>query len=197
MLPNADTLPFTLNTGHTEDIELWQRIKRSDSEALKALFYKHFKALAAIGHRISGDPDEGKDIAQKVFIQVWEKRHTLDIEGDMLPYLKRMAINDALGQKRTAQRKQELQTNLEVSNHVDADGESNLIANDLRESVDRAVDDLPEKCGEVFRLSRYEDLTYREISETLNISIKTVENHMGRALRQLRTALKSYMHIFF
>ncbi len=186
-----------MNTGHTEDKERWQRIRRDDNDALKTLFYSHFKTLAAIGQRISGDPDEGKDIAQQVFIQVWEKRHTLAVEGDILPYLKRMAINEALAQKRTAQRKQELQTNIEIVDRVNPDGEDQVMVGELQESVDRAVAELPEKCGEVFKLSRYEDLSYKEIGETLNISVKTVENHMGRALRQLRDALKTYMSIFF
>ncbi len=197
MLPNPDTSPQIVNTGHTEEKELWQLIKRDDPNALKTLFYSHFKTLSAIGQRISGDPDEGKDIAQQVIIQVWEKRQTLDIEGEILPYLKRMAINEALAQKRTAQRKQELQTNIEIADRVNADGEEEVIAGELQESVDRAVANLPEKCGEVFKLSRYEDLTYKEIGETLDISVKTVENHMGRALRQLREALKTYMSIFF
>ncbi|RLD19202.1 MAG: RNA polymerase sigma-70 factor [Bacteroidetes bacterium] len=197
MLPNPDTCPQIVNTGHTEDNELWQRIKRDDNDALKTLFYSHFKTLAAIGQRISGDPDEGKDIAQKVFIQLWEKRDTIHIEGDIRSYLKRMAINEALAQKRTVLRKQELQTNIEVANYVNPDGEEQVIAGELQESVDRAVEALPEKCGEVFKLSRYEDLSYKEIGETLNISVKTVESHMGRALRQLREALKTYMSIFF
>ena len=197
MLPNPDTCPQIVNTGHTEDHELWQRIRRDDNDALKTLFYSHFKTLAAIGQRISGDPDEGKDIAQQVYIQVWEKRHTLDIEGDILPYLKRMAINEALAQKRTAERRQELQTNIEIVDRVNPDGEDMVMAEELQVSVVKAVADLPEKCGEVFKLSRYEELTYKEIGETLNISVKTVESHMGRALRQLREALKTYMSIFF
>jgi RNA polymerase sigma-70 factor (ECF subfamily) len=182
---------------NTEDIELWALVKHDDNDALKTLFYSHFKALATIGQRILGSSDSGKDVAQKVFIQLWEKRHELHVEGDILPYLKRMAINEALAQKRSDKRKLELQTNLTLTDRINPEGEERAIEEDLKVSVDKAVEQLPEKCGEVFKLSRYEELTYKEIGETLNISVKTVENHMGRALRQLREALKSYMSIFF
>lgn len=186
-----------MSTGHTNENDLWKRVRSDDADALKTLFYGHFKSLVAIGQRISGDPDEGKDIAQMVFIQLWEKRHELNIVGDVLPYLKRMAINEALGQARTSKRKQDLQTNIDTSEHVNPDGEEQLIVGEMQNHIDNAVQALPQKCGEVFKLSRYEDLTYREIGDALNISVKTVENHMGRALQQLRTALRSYMSIFF
>ena len=186
-----------MNTGHTEDTELWQRIQRNDPDALKTLFYKHFNTLSAIGKRVSGDHDDGKDVAQKVFIQFWEKRQDLNIEGAILAYLKRMAINEALMQARSAKRKGQLQANIEIRDYVNPDGEADAIAGDLQKRVDNAIEALPEKCAEVFKLSRYEDLTYKEIGESLNVSVKTVENHMGRALRQLREALKNYMNIFF
>ena len=136
--------PFTVNPGHTENNELWQRVRRNDPKALKSLFYHHFKTLSSVGQRISGDPDEGKDIAQIVFIQLWEKRHELKIDGDILPYLKRMAINEALAQKRTAQRKHDLQTNIEATDFVNPEGEEQVIAGELQHSVDKAVDTLPE-----------------------------------------------------
>jgi RNA polymerase sigma-70 factor (ECF subfamily) len=72
-----------------------------------------------------------------------------------------------------------------------------LHAKELGQKINTAIDSLPEQCGNVFKLSRFENLKYNEIAQHLNISIKTVENHMGKALKILREQLKDYLPLIF
>jgi RNA polymerase sigma-70 factor (ECF subfamily) len=66
---------------------------------------------------------------------------------------------------------------------------------ELREKIDEALNELPEQCRTIFQMSRYEDMRYREIADRLNISVKTVENQLGKALKILRTRLADYLPI--
>jgi RNA polymerase sigma-70 factor (ECF subfamily) len=71
------------------------------------------------------------------------------------------------------------------------------LQSELQDNVNKAIDSLPPKCRAIFQLSRYEELTYKEIAIKLDISVKTVENQMGRALRILRIKLRGYLSLFF
>lgn len=83
-----------------------------------------------------------------------------------------------------------------LDNHFDWDASDKLQELELEAKIKKAIDSLPEKCREVFMLSRFEDLKYAEIAEKLNISIKTVEAQMGKALKTLRTQLASYVSAY-
>ena len=72
-----------------------------------------------------------------------------------------------------------------------------VLTNELQDQINEAVENLPEKCGQVFKMSRYESMTYQQIAQELHISPKTVENQMGTALKKLRYALKKYLYSIF
>ena len=76
-------------------------------------------------------------------------------------------------------------------------GESEMLQSELQKNVTDAINSLPPKCRAIFQLSRFEDLTYKEIAAKLDISVKTVENQMGKALRVLRGKLRGYLTMFF
>ena len=189
--------PKDTQLSQLSDEELFRRVKADGHEAVRVLFYRHFKMAVAIGVRMSGDEAEGKDIAQQVFIKLWEKRNALETPDSVVAYIKRMAINEALAQRRKSVRRTELSENITANQVTPPEGEDMLREQQMQREIDRAVEALPDKCREVFKLSRFEEMSYKEISTTLSISIKTVENHMGRALRELRTALREHLSIFF
>ncbi len=174
----------------TSDKELLERLARGDGSALKVLFERYFSLLAAVGGKICQDRDVGKDVAQKVFIRIWEQRADLRIHGDIKPYLKRMAVNEALGRERTESRRRSIREGIHANNTASPTVEESVIADETRARINEAVNRLPDKTREVFVLSRSEQLSYSEISEALDISIKTVEYHMGKALIELRKVLK-------
>lgn len=135
-----------------------------------------------------------EDLAQEVFVRFWEKRHSLQITSSLPGYLRRMAINEALGYlRRNKLFTEELdpKTNTELSPDV----EGQLLHSELEQQIRDAIDQLPPRCRTVFQLSRFEELTYQEIADQLDISIKTVENQMGKALKVLREQLHQYLKV--
>jgi RNA polymerase sigma-70 factor, ECF subfamily len=113
------------------------------------------------------------------------------------PYLFRSTFNMSLNEQKRMNRMPRSEENMIQKNFIQStDSSSNLlISNELKEQIDRAMFVLPEKCRDVFRLSRSEQLSYKEIANKLNISIKTVENQIGKALRIMREELKDYLPI--
>lgn len=172
------------------------RLQRDDETALRALFDAYFDRLASVACHIVRDADEAKDIAQTVFIKLWHKRHSLEVRTALYPYLRRMAINEALAAERTKTRRS---AHLESSDFTTepVDSSDPAIVGELKDNISRAIDQLPRQSATVFRLSRFEDLSNKEIARELNISVKTVENHMTRALSQLRKALAGYLQFLW
>lgn len=145
-------------------------------------------------YRIVRDQATVEDLAQNVFIRFWEKRHQINITSSVGAYLNRMGVNEALAYLRKNKRYsiEELTPQTRSGDTVDS-SEQTYLHTELQEQIKTAIETLPPRCRLVFQLSRYEELTYKEIAEKLEISVKTVENQMGKALRVLREELKGYL----
>ena len=171
------------------------RLKSDDRSALKDLFQDHYRPVCQAISRFIRDHSTTEDLAQEVFLRFWEKRQTIEVTSSLSAYLRRMAINEALGYLRRNKRyeEDELDPNLEPGE--DPSAEAHYLHSELEQSVKDAIDTLPPKCRAVFQLSRYEELTYNEIANQMGISVKTVENQMGKALRILRERLQGYLHL--
>ena len=146
--------------------------------------------------RFVRDKSTVEDIAQDVFIKLWEKRQKLNITSSLGAYLRRMAINEAISFLRRNK-------HFETEDTIDLayggspyTGEDQMLQAELEQNITNAINSLPPKCRAVFQLSRYEGLSYKEIATKMDISVKTVENQMGKALRVLRERLKGYLSIF-
>ena len=169
---------------------LARKIKRSDSKAFKSAFDLLQAKLFAFLHYKLGDTAVAEDIVQEVFIKLWENRHQLKEELSLKSYLFTIANNLALNHIRhnkiVLKFQQEQKIELQVGDSV----HNEIAKNELYESLLKAVAELPEKSRVVFMLSRFDDLSYKEIAGNLDISIKTVESHMGKALKLLRKSLQ-------
>lgn len=173
------------------------RLRASDKAALQELFHTYYPNVCASIHRIIKDRDTVEDLAQEVFIRFWEKRTQLEIKTSIKAYLHRMGINEALGYLRKQKRYQIEEYDVNTSTELDRSSEEQFLHSELKDQVSAVVDTLPPKCKLVFQLSRYEELSYKEIAEKLDISVKTVENQMSKALKVLRKGLASYLHVLF
>ena len=139
-----------------------------------------------------GDSGTAEDIAQEVFVEVWKRKDAIEINASLKGYLRRTAVNKTLNHLR--KKKLELDDGGDELGAVSYDGASSqqkLEAQDLKEIIHKTIDSLPERCRIIFGLSRFEELSYREISEKLDISIKTVENQMSKALKIIRASVKN------
>lgn len=175
-----------------EHDQLLERLRQDDRTALRELFHQQYLAVCGAIRRLIPDQGLAEDLAQEVFIRFWEKRHQLHITSSLPGYLRRMAINEALAHLRRKKYYIEELTP-QISGGEAADGEHHLLHSELEDQIRTAIDQLPPRCRLVFQLSRFEELTYQEIADQMEISIKTVENQMGKALRVLREQLGPYL----
>ncbi|MDQ8052623.1 MAG: RNA polymerase sigma-70 factor [Pedobacter sp.] len=173
------------------------QIKNGNKAAFDEVFLTHFKNLHAYAYHTVKDRDEAEEIVQNVFVRIWTKREQLKVDGFLKPFLYRSVHNECLNYIKH----QKVRANLTV-HYADAalhtgnlNGE--IMATELERHIHSAIASLPEKCREVFQLSRFEQLKYQEIAETLNISIKTVENQMGKALKILRVKMVDFLILVF
>lgn len=169
------------------------RLKANDRTALRDIFQQEYLPVCKTISRFIRDKNLVEDLAQEVFLRLWDKRQKINITSSLPAYIRRMAINEALGHLRKSKRFEEEEINPEFSLGEDNSAEDSFLYNELQGNIMTAIDSLPPKCKAVFQLSRFEDLTYQEIADRMGISIKTVENQMGKALRVLRAKLQNYL----
>ena len=176
----------------TTDEQLIARIKQSDKAAFRLLFDRHYKILLATAINILKDVNTAKDVTQEVFLQLWKKRDTLNIQTNPPAYLKRAVINRAFNHIKARKRIVNEEFIADTPNKEPA-AQAHLEAADLETAMKKAMDTLPEKCRLVFVMRRLEGLSLKEIAEKLDISPKTVENQITKALKVLKTAIQPFM----
>ncbi len=175
--------------------DILTRLKSNDRTALKELFQEYYPMACQAIQRFIRDQGTTEDLAQEVFLRFWEKRHSIEINSSLSAYLRRMAINEALGYLRRNKRYEEDEFQPEMEAGTEASAEQQYLHAELEENIREAINTLPPKCRAVFQLSRFEELTYKEIAEQMGISVKTVENQMGKALKILRQRLQGYLNV--
>jgi len=172
------------------------QLKANDQSAFQEIFRQHYPSACKAIRRFIRELSTVEDLAQDVFVRFWEKRHQIEIKSSIGAYIHRMAINEALSFLRKQKKFQ--QDNIDDFSFSNNESSSIEVmeGEELQIKIKRAIDSLPPKCRTVFLLSRHEELSYKEIAAKLEISIKTVENQMGKALRVLRERMKGYLSIF-
>ena len=146
--------------------------------------------------KYTGDLDTAKEIVHGVFIRIWENRSAFEWEKPAKSYLFTSVYNRSMNYIRDNKRliRQENAPALQLIAD-EAMNSDPVVTAELENTIKLSLQRLPEKCREVFELSRYEHKKYAEIAEQLNISVKTVETHMSKALQLLRVALKDFLMI--
>ncbi|MEO5643153.1 MAG: RNA polymerase sigma-70 factor [Bacteroidia bacterium] len=171
-------------------------IRDGNEVAFKQLFHFYYEPLCRYATGIIKSADEAEEIVQQVFLRIWERRTELNITVSFKAYLYRSVHNASLNHKQ--RNKDHLRfddVQLRVVHAAEASHEMDVKT--LEKEIEKALDALPPQCRKVFEFSRFEELKYREIAELLDISIKTVENQMGKALRIMRERLAAYLPLFF
>ena len=176
-----------------DERDLQDRIRRGDHAAFDTLFRSTYAQLVGVTRSILRDADVAEEIVQDVLLELWRRRAELVVEDSLRAYLFRATRNRALNHLRhlAVERRGEpfARGELAVLPHADA----RLAASEMERAVQAAINDLPDRCREVFQLSRLHGLKYSEIAESLGISVKTVEAQMGKALRTLRERLAPWL----
>jgi RNA polymerase sigma-70 factor, ECF subfamily len=179
---------------------LLYRILNSQDIILKrkfeVLFREHFTGLCYFARKYTGDLDSAREIVHTVFIRVWEIRSEFDWDKPVKSYLFTSVYNRSMNYIRDNRKflshEEAVTRNLVMDESVYAD---NLETAELEGRIKSALSRLPEKCREVFELSRFDGKKYAEIATLLNISVKTVETHMSKALHILKDELRDYLTV--
>lgn len=162
-------------------------LKLDHAWALREIFDRYHLRLLRLAGGVLHDDELAKDIVQNVFIDLWNRRHSSEIRV-LSHYLSRAVKYQVLKEirdGRMAERHLRVATNLRFVNQT----EESINHREVEIILEKAIDDLSPRCREVFTLSRYDNLSHREISRRLNISTKTVEAQIGKALALLREKL--------
>lgn len=172
--------------------------RKGDKIAFEQMFKANYEGLCRYAFSFVNDRDEAEDIVQNMFVNIWEKREEYTIESNVTGYLFRMVRNACLN---VIKHKKVVEKHAGSSLHSEASHSESAAelaaANELDGMIQRAIQSLPEQCRLVFELSRFENLKYAEIAARLEISEKTVENQIGKALRVMREQLKDYLAVAF
>jgi RNA polymerase sigma-70 factor (ECF subfamily) len=174
--------------------QLITTLKAGDITAFEMLFRTYYQPLCNYAFTYIPDRDEAEEIVQSTFLNVWEKRENLAIHTGVKPYLYAMVRNACLNAiKHEKVRQQHAAVEMAVAERSVESVSATVLAAELEARIFKAMQKLPEQCRLVFKLSRFEELKYNEIATHLNISVKTVENQMGKALKIMREQLKDYL----
>lgn len=176
------------------DDEVVIALKRDDEVMFERLFKLYYNPLCNYVKGIVNDRDEAEEIVQQTMIKIWEKRGALEITQSLKSYLYRSVHNAALNKIRQSKvRSIYAEETTAVGNELSEAASHKVLKTELEQEIAHAISKLPEQCRLVFKLSRYEEMKYAEIANHLDISVKTVENHMGKALKLMREYLKDYL----
>lgn len=173
------------------DVQLVDRLKSGDESALTAIYKKYWQQLYLSAYNVLKDNQACEDIIQELFIKLWNSREIIRITVSLKAYLYASTRYEVYRQIRSGAVTSDVFDILADRLQTPA-GQENIEYKELVLQLNSAVSTLPEKCREVYRLSREEHLSHKQIASQLNISTKTVENHLTKALKQLRTSLGSF-----
>jgi RNA polymerase sigma-70 factor (family 1) len=176
------------------DREWYARIKAGDESAFEALFRAHYGVLCGFARKFVADKDTAEELVQELFMQMWDRRATLNPETSLKAYLFTAIRNSCLNHLKhlaVKSRHQEHARSMEAA-HA-ADPSEALQSAELEARIHLEIDALPDRCSEIFKLSRFQGLKYDEIAKELGISPRTVEVQIGKALKILRENLAEWL----
>lgn len=172
------------------DSMLAENIKRGDKRSFKLLFDRYYKKLLDYAITYTNDSQEAEDIVQQTFIILWTNRLKINIEKSIKSYLYRVTHNTYIDIYRKQKNRDSFFDELKekaLRDRITVDSEA---MEQRTIKLKQVIDTLPEKCKEVLYMNKFEGLKYREISDQLNISIKTVESHIYTAYKKIRESFK-------
>ncbi len=173
----------------SDDNALFEQVRSGDLSAYEQIFRTHYAPMARYATSIVRNYTIGEEIAQEVLMYIWEKRDRITLTGSLKAYLFSSIKNKCINYIKLELPKLQSTTDL---NQISTLTSAELTSDDtayMKKKIQFAINQLPEKCKNIFVLSRYGGLTYAEIADDLEISVKTVENQVSIALKKLKETL--------
>lgn len=168
--------------------------KTITKSGFEEIFNLHYSNLCAYANNFMKDLEDAEEVVQEVFFKLWTNKENLEITSSLQSYLFRAVRNSCLNVIKHVNIREDYKVHNErVIQMEERSQEDQVIISELEEKIRKSIDELPMERRKIFIMSRYDGLKYKEIAEKLGISIKTVENQMGSALKYLRTELADYL----
>jgi len=172
-----------------------------DKKAFEDLFNLYYKPLCYYARKYTLDHVESEEVVQQTFLKLWEIRESLSFEKSVSAYLYQSVRNQSINYLKQksifSKNKEDYALKIKQAKLFSAISEENgasaMLAHELEQQINQAIDNLPSKCREIFLLSRTENLSIKEIAEKLNISTNTVQKQISIAIAKLREMLKYYL----
>ncbi|WP_289749112.1 RNA polymerase sigma-70 factor [Bacteroides acidifaciens] len=177
-------------------MQKWQEeLKKENEKAFSIIFNEYYSLLCAVSYQYVQDVQISEAVAEDVFFTLWEKRHEALPVSSLKAYLLKAVRNHSIDYLRTQKNEQFLDLESVTSRCFvrEEDIFERYVMEELETMISEKIALLPEECQKVFYLSRYENKSYAEIAEELNISINTVKYHIKNALSTLRRELEPYL----
>lgn len=162
--------------------------------AFEQLFKSHYKKLFAYAFTIVKEEILAEEMVQNVFYKIWEKKGQVDIQTSVSAYLYKSVYHESLNHLKHLKVREAYQkhASLHAMRHA-GNAASRVQLSELEQKLAIALSELPEQCRTIFQMSRFEEMKYQEIADRLGLSIKTIENQMGKALKIMRIKLADYL----
>ncbi len=188
---------------HQESMELEKEtiaslLVQKDEAVFEQVFKKYYKNLHAYAFTMLKDQETAEEMVQQVFFKLWDRAENLTLHSSIQAYLYKAVYHECLNHIKHQKVRTDHQLRVAYSLKNQSDNASKkVIAKELEGKIREALNQLPEQCRTIFQMSRFDEMKYKEIADQLNISIKTVENQMGKALKILRANLADYLTLLF
>lgn len=175
-----------------KEILLITQIRKGDIKAFEQLFRQYYSPLCWYAASIVGDWETAEEIVEELFYTIWKEKEKLNIFHSVKKYLYTVTCNRCLHHQKLMQRDEELQQDMSQATPVYTTPEDRMEFEELQKVVNRCLKKMPERQRIIFLLHRDKGLKYAEIASRLNLSVKTVESNMTKALAILRTEIETY-----
>lgn len=179
-----------------DDRYLLNAVKEGQKKAFNMLFDRYASRLYHIALKYVGKPDEAEEVVQEVFVKVWVNRDRLKPHLPFVPYLIRISKNLVINKsKKRLHEEAYIRYKSLINTKPHHTTENQVVLKELQDLLEIKVAQLPEKRKQIYRLSREQGLTNREIAEKLVVSESTVENHINKALKDLKNYLQDHKYL--
>jgi RNA polymerase sigma-70 factor (ECF subfamily) len=175
------------------DPALLDRLRRGDEGAFDSIFRTWYPPLVRMAEAMLRRRAIAEEIVQDVMLEMWRRRERLAPDSSLRAYLFQATRNRALNHLRHLRVEERDAASMAAPSSMGPPADAALVEEEIAMAIRNAMNSLPQRCREVFRLSRMHGLTYSEIAQTLGVTVKAVEAQMGRALRTMREALAPWL----
>lgn len=173
------------------DNELMELLKSDDQQALSALYYRYWDRLFSVATHQLSNPEIAEECVHDIFISLWNKRYDLKLKYSLATYLA-VSVKYVVLRHRSNLHRMKYHLDQSANGIIEClspSADHLILEKELFSSIEAAIEKLPEKCRIVFRMAKQEGKTHKQIAAELGIAEKTIEAHLSKAMKDLRSNL--------